>query len=107
MNISCNLVVAKLLHAVLLLFKFLANANGVYGLYFIGFKVDDPATYGTYGSLPVNVIDAWQLDGISNDMAQRVEIVIKTSAQPTKQALEQAFVKSKAVFRKKCLSKND
>ena len=107
MYISCNHVVMKLLHAVLLLWKFLANANGVYGLYFIGFKADDPATYSTYRSLPVNVTDDWQHGGLSNDMIQRLENVIKRSAQPTEQTLEQAFVKNKAVFRKRCLCKYD
>ena len=58
MYISYNHAVTKLLYAVLLLWKFLANANGVYGLYYIGFKADDPAKYSTYRSLPVNVIDA-------------------------------------------------
>ena len=47
-----------MLHAVLILWKFLANANSVYGLYLIGFKADDSVTYGTHRSLPVNVIDA-------------------------------------------------
>ena len=72
MHISCNHVVTKLLYAVLLLWKFLANVNGVYGLCFIGFKADDPSTYGTYKSLPVNVIDACQLGGLSNEMIRRV-----------------------------------
>ena len=85
-------------HAVLLLWKFLANANSVYGLYLIGFKADDPATYGTYRLLPVNVIDAWQLSGLSNDMTRRVKTLIERS-------LKQAFVKNKAFFHMKCLSK--
>ena len=38
------------------------------------------------------------LVGSSNDITQRVESVIKRSAQPSEQALEQAFVKNKAVF---------
>ena len=72
-------------HAVLLLWKFLANANSVYGLYLIGFKADDTATYGTYRLLPVNVIDAWQLSGLSNDMTRRVKTLIERS-------LEQGFL---------------
>ena len=88
-------------HAVLLLWKFLANANSVYDLYLIGFKADDPATNGTYRSLSVNVIDAWQLGGSSNHMTRRVKKVIKRSAQPLEQTLEQVFVKNKAVIHKK------
>ena len=107
MCISCNHVVTKMLHAVLLLWKFLVNANSVYGLYLIGFKADDSVTYGTHRSLPVNVIDAWQLGRLSSDMTRRVENIIKRSAQPTEQALEQVFVQNKAVFHKKCLSKYD
>ena len=61
-------------------------------------------THGTYRSLLVNVIDAWQLSWLSSDMTQRVKNVIKRSTQ---QALEQAFVKNKTVFHKKCLSKYD
>ena len=89
------------MHAVLLLWKFLANANSVYDLYLIGFKADDPATNGTYRSLSVNVIDAWQLGGSSNHMTRRVKKVIKRSAQPLEQTLEQVFVKNKAVIHKK------
>ena len=96
-----------MLHSVLLPWIFLANANGVYGLYLIVFKQGDPATYGTYRSSPVNVIDAWQLDGTSNDMTRREENVIERPAQPTEQALKQAFVKIKVVFHKECLSKYD
>ena len=40
-------------------------------------------------------------------MTQWVKNVIKRSARHTEQALEQAFVKNKAVFYKKCLSKYD
>ena len=50
------------------------------------------------------MIDAWQLSWLSSDMTQRVKNVIKRSTQ---QALEQAFVKNKAVFHKKFLSKYD
>ena len=88
-------------HAVLLLWKFLANANSVYDLYLIGFKAHDPATNGTCRSLSVNVIDAWQLGGPSNHMTRRVKKVIKRSAQPLEQTLEQVFVKNKAVIHKK------
>ena len=80
MYISRNHVVTKLLHAVVLVWEFLANANGVYCSYFIGFKADNPAIYGTYRSWPINVIDTWQLGGLSNDMIQSVENVIKRSA---------------------------
>ena len=49
------------------------------------------------------MIDAWQLGGFSNDITRRVENFIKRSAQTTEQALEQVFVKKKAIFHKKCL----
>lgn len=91
----------KLLHAVLLLWKFLANANSVYDLCLIGFRADDPATNGTDRSLSLNVIDAWKLGGLSNHITRRVKSVIKRSAQPLEQNLGQAFVKNKAVIHKK------
>ena len=80
MYISCNHVVIKLLNTVLLPRKFLATANSAYDFYLIGLKADDPATYGTYRSLPVNLIDAWQIGGLSSDMNRRVENAIKRFA---------------------------
>ena len=93
----------KLLHAVLLLRKFLANATDVSSFYLIGFKAGNPGTQGTYRSLLVYVIEAWQAGGLSNDMTGRVKNIINRSAQLT----EQAFIKNKAVFHKKCLFKYD
>lgn len=87
-HISCNHLLRKLLHAVLLLRKVLTNDHGVYGLDLVSFKADNPARKGTHRSLPVNVIDGWQLSGLSNDMTQRVENVIKRLVHPTEQAFE-------------------
>lgn len=53
------------------------------------------------------MIGTSQLGELSNDINRRVENAISGSAQPTEQALEQAFVKSNAIFHKKCLSKCD
>ena len=53
------------------------------------------------------MIGTSQLGELSDDINRRVENAISGSDQPTEQALEQAFVKSNAIFHKKCLSKCD